>query len=312
MLIISLRVEGRPRSMPLVPLHLEEMTVPGLNIDGVVVSLTYVDGKLVFGQFKGASVFIVADLQDGHCFSAVREGRGPGEVIRPDLKSVVPTSGGFLFYDAYGQRKATLSKESITVSTPQKHISIPHAMNGVVSFRGEYLDIALQGDREMLAYNSSFTRRREVGKFPKWRRDPSWLPGFAYGKHLVTLPEKDKLLLFYYYYPQIRIYTDVDKRPKDINMDYYGNDIGPRNVYYAVKPVAGKDYVLALTSKGGQGAPLPELQILDWDGQILARYELDRAVHGMAMDFESGTLYAYCDSMPNCLCKVRIPFLSSD
>lgn len=305
---ISLSVDGRPRAVPITPLHLEEITMPGLDLEGIVVSMIYSEGKLVFGQFNGSRMFVVADVQNGSCFSAVLEGRGPGEVVRPDFKSMEPSQGGFVFFDAYGPRQATLSDASIGISAPQKHIAIPHAMNGVVAFRGEYLDVSLQGDRELVAYNSAFTKRREVGKYPKWRHDPSWMPAFAYGKHLVSVSGKDKLFLFYNYYPQIRIYTDVDKRPKDISMDYDGKDSGPKNTYYVVKPVAGEDYVIALTYRGEQNSQRPELQVFNWDGLILARYELDRVVHGMAVDFESGTLYTYNEAEPFSLYRAQIPF----
>ena len=270
------------------------------------------NGHLVMASTRASHIFRVFPLPlTGENFCDVREGRGPGEVVGLDYKSLAAEGDGFWFMDAAGARKGTFSSHRINITRSFYRLQPTDTKNGFIQLRDGYLDINTDGsDKEYVLYDKTLVRKTPIGKYPKWDRSGQMLNLFTYIKFLAVKPSKDRFVAAYGRFPKIRIMTSKVSLKKEVDLNVSKKPLDPNFVYYLSKPCVNDSYICIVSQGGVAGNTAPELQILDWNGRLLKRFTLDNRVDLFAVDFENWVIYTYSHESPGSVFSSAIPDLS--
>lgn len=236
-------------------------------------------------------------------FSAGSKGAGPNEVkyVYPDYFD--KTDSTFFILDSGVEKEVRLSDQSISIirRTP---ILVPDAVNRLVRIdSGQYVMCGLNGgSKEHILYKID-GQYEEFGDYP----DLPCLPEkrfILFYKFIAYTPGKPFIYDFYLYLNLIRKYDLKGNLLEEISLaDIPGRDntmdklrAGQIEPYFS-NVISRKDFIVVLYYENAtnrqvyDGQAIPELQLWNWEGELIRRYRFDRCFDQYTLS-DDGMLYA--------------------
>lgn len=120
-----------------------------------------------------------------------------------------------------------------------------------------------------------------------------------YLKSLVVNRESGKMVSFYIHENLIRYYSKEGYLVREVEVDFFnGRDIDRNDFTFRVEPVATKDFIYVMyIGRSKQeiiDEPMdfrPQIEIWDWDGNLIRRYLLDQPITTFAVSDDYKKLY---------------------
>lgn len=276
-------------------------------------------GRLVVHDTRGANVVRVFDLQGRPVAAAGREGSGPSEFVDPMGVARRPgRPGEFWVYDG---RLARLTPFQVAdLSGGQRGTAPPVRLSsGLVIETPLWLDdttvVALNpmikmGEGRFVIFGADGMARRTVGDPPPG--DTRTLTAFIrqqlYGGRMAAHPTRPEFVVASHYAGRLEVYgrdgklvrafkvpdafePDVRAAPDYVN--FLPND-GFRVGYVDVAVTADRVYALfsgRLDKDASDAFFGDQVQVFDWQGNLLQVLKLDVSALRIALDPESATLY---------------------
>ena len=267
-----------------------------------------ISDKIVIYQDNTDYPFVVYPLPlTGEGFYEGTRGRGPGEVLRPDVRSFVGTTNGFSFVDLGGVKKSYEWDDTggfRCVSTQDINIGA-EPLNGVKELSTGYLNMSMDP-----SFEYRLTNKDGVGdyicSYPDFETDPNDMMPMRFNKTLTVHPDKDKFAAFYGFDPYLRIVSSEGKILKEVLLPLEGVERKPyaRPFCFSGNACSDEKHILAKFADR-------DILLFNWNGKLLRRFQLDTDVSWFTYDFEKDTLYAiditpeegprlvYCDHFLN-------------
>lgn len=292
-----------------VPLHMNQIEIQEDGGEGLLQAMLVDEDYLLLASHGDEYVFRVFPLPlTGESFYGVREGRGPGEVQNIDYRSLSSEKDCFWFVDASGAKEGKITGQQVSITPGEHKFQQEVTLNGMVRLNEGYIDINTDGtDREFVFYHNTFANKTYVGRYPNWDKTGKMLPLFSYIKYMAANPDGNCFVASYARYPKARIFDGRGVKQKEIDLNFEKASLNPNKAYYVCKPCVNEKLIFLLSQAGEMGTDNPEVQVLDWDGNIVARYVLDCAADLFAIDFKNMMLFTCSRSEKGKICYAKLP-----
>lgn len=280
--------EKKPASVPAVqPAELSSVypSTPLMNPRRMIVA----GDHLVVFEGRAEHPFMVFSLPtEGMAYPAGHRGRGPGEVLSPDLKSFSSDGSVFSFMDSDGLEKVfCFSGDSLILSSSRAlpHIHMP--LNGVIRVGNGHINYMLRPSAYEYEYVDDIT-----GETKDFLLRPSSGEGsdsndmFSHLHVLLRHPSGEMFAAAYSFLGLIRYFDDAGTVIKECPITLEGvPGLSPdRLSFYTLGCCDQNRIVLKYGSD--------EIHVFDWSGEFIKRLKLDRNIDLMTVDFKRKTLYA--------------------
>ena len=263
-------------------------------------------GHLVACEDDGS--FKIYDLPS----SATTSGHIPEQLTfrsrkRVDVRSVVPLPDGFLYFGQdLTMNRVSYSGESLSEDLPSEDLIGP--MNGIFPFKEGfiYLDPLFKGYDYL---------DRRTGKTTVFCKNPRWDDGVEGSNYILKSssaavhPGGGLVVVFYTFHDRVVYYDSEGRIVKDLSLRLVGNldDRWPGTPYF-YKGIIAFDEKFIVASYGKE-----EYHFFDWNGNLLRRVRLDRALSPVAFDLSSNTFYRIDRSeCPMRMYSARVGFSSGN
>lgn len=142
----------------------------------------------------------------------------------------------------------------------------------------------------------------EFGEYPQPTTDEHTNPGGLYrefGKTVVVNPKDGRLAAIYYYHNQIKFYNQAGALLKEIEVEGSRRHVqGEEKIMYRAEPVATEKHIYILYLGMAKNDIMensdsfrPILEVWDWQGNILDRFQLDQPLTTFAVSEAYEKLY---------------------
>ena len=284
---------------------------------------------VVANNVKTGHVFNIYPLPLGDsAFSAICMGRGPGELVRPDFKSMVEVKDGFMVADADNLVKYFKIESNKVRQSGSERLFEPGPLNGIIRLGSAYVNFNFD-DRSLNPYEFVVLKpdgtRGYISEIPNWDKNVRGTSVDAintYPNMHVSRPKGDRLAEFYSFFRRVRILdtegnvlsetsinypTSSDRVPFDKDKGFYCT--------YGLTPCASDTRIVAMAENNyrlvnpDSIAPLQkfsEFQIWDWEGHLLKRLITNTIINQFTVDFKTGILYGINRSEDNNIYSVEI------
>ena len=271
-----------------------------------------VGDKLVVYENKRETLFDVFQLPEcRYLYSGGLRGRGPGEFpTEVDRRSFLPVDGGF---EVVGLdmciRRVEIGDSEIGV-TDGFRLRGQMTPNGLYRL-GSGVYVAWEapgGNNEYAIINTATGAKRAFGTYPDLAGRPLTVSEqmFAYIKNSVVKPDGSRFASFYSAFKFWRLYDSEGNLLREIQVTegrqapgVLPHDPAMWFVAYASYPMATDDYIYILCENRLRNEPFPatsELQVWDWEGSLIGRYELDQPIILFAISQRFKQLYGVTGS----------------
>lgn len=232
------------------------------------------------------------------------KGEGPQDFHLPAIQPVSRTASSFVLCDL--TRLKTVSWDAsgprvIAANMPssfQYYNGLQQLQDSIFCCNAEYTS-----DNELRFIYRDGTYK-ELGEYPEQvepRFKDALARGQAYSSLLVAKPDGSSVAVFYQHVRRYRIY-DADGKLKsdnvvDMQPAHEWPDVKDEQRYIHPIAVYATDryiYTLNLDMTAadiGTAASNPSVQVFDWEGHPLKRYQLDRFISSFTVDEQKGLLY---------------------
>ena len=249
------------------------------NISGIVLGLLCTSDFIVFCLDNPEFHFAAMPLSfDRPAFYFGRVGRGPGELVHADFKSI-KTSGGntFSVFDSGQFKNISLAEDNVTITTSDESLKLSGPFNGLKKFGEGYIDVNMQDandDFEYVCYDSHGDISGYLSKYPDWA-DDSGNKLFCYIKHFITSEDGNHLAAFYGHFPRARFISSGSRKVRTVKLDlpHESENVLSRRCYVG-QPFAAGDIISSLY----QGKNYSEIHRWHWDGTFVKRTVLSSKV----------------------------------
>ena len=222
-----------------------------------------------------------------------RRGRGPGELIRVDSKSIKYTGGNsFLVNDSGQFKKITISEKETLIELFGEKMNLQGPFNGMQVFGDGFIDVNMGGespDCEFVNYNTNGEITGYLSKYPEWSVDPS-IKTFSYIKNFVVSDDGLHLASFYGHFPCARFIDAHKMRITTLKLDLPQSEekVLTRRCYVG-RPVAEEEYVLSLYQNQNNS----EIHKWTWSGTFIKRTVLSAKVSFFCLSTDRKTMFAW-------------------
>lgn len=272
------------------------------------------------GMFISDNYLIVCDLEKDTIFSFFElpscrfvegkglKGRGPNELLNVNPQTISTKDNGLSLYDS-----GTATIKRISFDNGFKIIeSIPlhsstHSPFGINCFieLGDDIFCFLndaEKDTEYVLQNNITGSKEEFGLYPNLTNnyaDPVERM-FTYLKGNAAKPDQSLFVSFYHYFKFFRIFNANGEILKEISVHvepynkHYSSNTDENLVFYG-QPKVSDNYIYVFCANRKPKEPskgTTELQVWDWDGNPIAKYELDKTLSHFVVSEEYNKIYA--------------------
>lgn len=235
-----------------------------------------------------------------YIFSDGYRGGGPNELIdaRPDY--FAKTDSSFFILDSQIERELILKGNKIQIINNQPLI-FPDAINRLVRVdKDVYIMAGLTNGIDKAEHTKCTPDgNRSFGEYPTKGIDDGIQQFFFDTKFTAGKMGEKTIWDFYFYHNLIRQYSIDGELLQEVSLDLkeeHENTVSmlssDRIIEYWNRVVVEGDYIYVLFhNKEHRSKDAPELQKWDWDGNLIARYQLDKYYNHYAIS-DKGILYA--------------------
>ncbi len=272
-------------------------------------SLCVTNEKLVVMESKSDTLFNVFNINNfQHIYNDGVRGGGPNEFMTIAPHYFLPTDKGFkvLFAETNDINEYTVTESKIILEKKDNLKIERKGINGLTFFKDEQYIMTsnFNSDHEYEILDNKNGQITEMGLYPKETNDTSLKDIGRYTLYLkngVAHPNGTYFASFYLNFKRMRIYDKKGNMIKDVILKiepYNSNttdEINDRLVYYYTTPVADNKYIYILCankSRNDYFKIMPELQIWNWDGNLISRHQCDKNISMITFDKKRNKIYA--------------------
>lgn len=233
-------------------------------------------------------------------FSDGYKGSGPNELIDPYTDYFTKSDSSFYILDSNIEREFKLKGNKIHFINGQALI-FPDAINRLVRVdKDVYIMAGLTNGIDKAEHTKCTPDgNRSFGEYPTKGIDDGIQQFFFDTKFTAGKMGEKTIWDFYFYHNLIRQYSIDGELLQEVSLDLkeeHENTVSmlssDRIIEYWNRVVVEGDYIYVLFhDKEHRSKDAPELQKWDWDGNLIARYQLDKYYNHYAIS-DKGILYA--------------------
>lgn len=238
-------------------------------------------------------------------YSAGLKGQGPQDFYQLERRMFEPTPNGFQVFSQPDKKikEVFVTDSALWIDNDNALVYNIDEMpvNGVLPVRDSTLIYwgGVESEYEYVRFDIR-KESRTFSPYPAWGDGPvQELPLFTYVKNSVLNDDHTRFVSFYAYFKRFRIYTTEGELIKEVTVKIppYENKLAEnpmdRTLYYFTPPRTDGNYIYVLCKNGSRAEKkAPELQIWNWEGKPVARYELDRPLTLFTLSGKYHKLYA--------------------
>ncbi len=276
----------------------ENLTADSIQVPPTLLSVSRLfiaQDRLVAYEPQKDTLFSFWQLPDcRYLFSAGRKGEGPDDFLMLD-KVFIETPQGFKAFelssnkikelktDDYNRLKVVAEKRLEANQMPLNRFLFLADSSYCFFSRDEQYEYVLlnkKGETHPFSpYPEGVLEMKEGDMKP-----------FVYNKLTVAKPDGEKFAAFYAYAKMIRLYSRDGEMLKEILLEKpaAASEEGMRVAYYSSYPYATDTYIYVLSKLDGRQV----LEVWTWEGEMAARYFLDKKIDSFAVSEKYNMLYA--------------------
>lgn len=238
-------------------------------------------------------------------YSAGIKGQGPQDFYDLERRMFEPTAKGFKVFSQPDRKikEVFVSDSGLWVDNDNaltyKIDETP--LNGVLPVKDSTLIYwgRIESEKEYVLFDTQ-EGSRTFSSYPAWGNDQrEELPIFTYVKNTVLNADHTRFISFYGYFKRFRIHSVEGELLKEVTVktppyeDKLAENPLDRTVYYFTPPRTDGNYIYILCKNSTRTEEkAPELQIWNWEGEPVARYEMDRPLTLFDISATHHKLYA--------------------
>lgn len=264
------------------------------SVSGTVLGIFCIEDYLVLSLQNLEFNFIALPLSPGlTSFYFCRNGRGPGELIHPDFKSIRAMAGNsFSVFDSGQFKTINLTEGNAEITISEKDLDISGPFNGMQRFGDGYIDLNMSedyNDYEFVRYDANGNVIGYLSKYPNWSgQSDNRL--FCYIKNFVTSEDGHHLASFYGHFPYVRFMEVTNNRIRTFKLDLPQDtdDVLSRRCYVG-RPFVDGDYVSCLYQVDNYS----EIHKWTWGGSFVSRTVLSQKISFFCYSTDRKWFYAW-------------------
>lgn len=247
------------------------------------------------------------------------KGEGPEDFVLPSIRAVSQNETSFVLNDMNRLKNISMNESEPHISS----IVMPYDFkyfNGLVKLKDSLFccNAGYESEYElMFLYPDG--QSRELGEYPE-RVEPRFqnvlARNQAYNSLLVAKPDGTRLAVFYQHIPRFRIYNTDGKLESDNIMEIppcqeLPDEDDDKRYIHPIAIYATDNYIytlnLDMTSEEiGNQIKNPNIQLFDWEGHPLKRYQLDCYISSFIVDASKNTVYGVFIEDENHIYKFKL------
>lgn len=261
---------------------------------------------LLFYNTQKDTLFDIFRLPDlTLLYSAGIKGQGPQDFYDLERRMFEPTAKGFKVFSQPDRKikEVFVSDSGLWVDNDNaityKIDETP--LNGVLPVKDSTLIYwgGVESEKEYVLFDTQ-EGSRTFSSYPAWGNNQrEELPIFTYVKNSILNADHTRFISFYGYFKRFRIHSVEGKLLTEVTVqtppyeDKLAENPLDRTVYYFTPPRTDGNYIYILCKNSTRTEEkAPELQIWNWEGEPVARYELDRPLTLFDISATRHKLYA--------------------
>lgn len=238
-------------------------------------------------------------------FAAGIPGQGPQDFYQLERRLFLPTEKGFKIFSQPDRKLKEVWIQDSTLWIDNEHAvefdidEIP--ANGVLPLNDTSIIYwgGMDSDAEYLSLDSHSTPK-ELTSYPDWdKTNNQEEPIFKYVKNSVLNNDHTRFISFYGYFKRFRILNTDGHTIKDVIIkappyeEAIKEDMQDRVIYYHIPPRTNGKYIYVMCKNSTRAENrIQELQVWNWDGEPIARYDMDRKLTLFTVSDKEKKIYA--------------------
>jgi hypothetical protein len=272
-------------------------------------AMTVVDDKLVVFDRVNDGMFKVFKLPESiHLYSWGRTGRGPDEFISIDPNFFRSYSNHLELMDIGVLKRFEIYENYFKALKSSNLPKLQNPLNSIQKLNDSIYvaDNEMEADNEHILININKNEIvKEFGEYPKDNlHAKSNLERYQiYLKYVISNPKENKFAVFYESFPKVKYYNSKGELLKSVSIEEgpnfkYSVENKSQNVIYFSFPYATENYIYAVRVNKTEDqvaqnfeAYEPEIIVWTWNGDLVARYILDKPITRFAVSESHKKLY---------------------
>lgn len=257
-------------------------------------------------------------------FSWGEVGRGPGEFYLINSSSIIGFKDRFVFQDHQRVLTATVDKNSILVTDDQMLKQQNEPINGLLRINDScfIFDRSSADDFEHTFINlKDDSKTFNFGEFnDPYNIDEYYIREQVYTKTKAVKPDGRRIAVFYLFINKFKLYDENLKIIKEVFIggdNHFANfsisDLISKQMYNA--EVVVNDSLIYVLNPNISLAELrenketlkPTITVWNWDGEPIAKYQLDKPVCSFALSNNNRKIYAISTFVMNEIYEYELP-----
>lgn len=289
------------------------------------VKVFVIDDKLVVFDRVNSDFFKVFKIPEMELlYSFGSKGRGPNEFSHIDPNSMKVVGNKICLLDGNTLKYLSVENDKITVEQ-SKTIVIGQAPTNRLLVLNDSIYISdILGDKIKYEFQKVNLNQKKIektfGDYPdegiRLKNDIEKYQ--TYMKASASSPKGDKIISFYLNFNRFKILDNQGKLLKEVviesNLPKYKPKDPKSSVIYRSEPFATEDFVYVLAIEQVQNEVMsnissfkPKLEIWNWEGELQAKYLLDKPIITFAVSEENPKLYGISIADPNTIYEFDLP-----
>ena len=289
------------------------------------VKVFAMDDKLVVFDRVNSDFFKVFKIPEMELlYGFGSKGRGPNEFSHIDPNSMKVVGNKICLLDGNTLKYLSVGNDKITVEQSKTIVMGQAPTNRLLVLNDSIYISDILGDDLKYEFQRVNLNQRKIektfGDYPdegiRLKNDIEKYQ--TYMKASASSPKGDKIISFYLNFNRFKILDNQGKLLKEViiesNLPKYKPKDPKSSVIYRSEPFATKDFVYILAIEQVQNKVIsnissfkPKLEIWNWEGELQAKYLLDKPIITFTISEENSKLYGTSIADPNTLYKFDLP-----
>jgi TolB-like protein len=253
-------------------------------------------------------------------------GKGPDGVKAFEIGSLKANDDSFAFLDFLKYKTASVVNDSIRIVKSKWIRTNPEPLNGLVCINDSIFvfNSSRRAEFEQTIFNTK--NKKQVINFGSFRNNSIWKKRkvskqFRHRK-IVSKPDGTRIAVFYSFLNMFKIYNTNGNLLKEIiiknrigssqELDefskvtmYISETVGTENYIFVLNPNASIEELSDINYHHN-----PTISVWDWDGNPIAKYNLDRSICSFDISERNKKIYAVSNLVKNEIYEFDLPILN--
>ena len=284
------------------------------------------DKHLIIFDDQKNDMFKIFELPSIHYqFSWGTTGKGPDEINYVDPKTIRVFNNRLVFQDGLKIKTAIVNNDSFKIIKTKLLKPQPELINGLVMINDSIfiIDKFSKSIFEHTYKNINDDNiSKDFGEYNDELNNSNFSDRYkAYRKMKAVKPDGEKFVVFYFFFNKFKLYNknlkllkEVIINNKNLNKSYSFKNHGIENIIYNAAPFATDKYIFVLNPNSSIKSIdndldtfKPQLSVWDWEGNPIAKYELNKPIFSFTVSEKFSKIYATSSFTVNEIYEYELP-----